>query len=209
MTEGSAAPPASSDDQQATLSERDVLSRLPGVRALLFRQTRDLEVTSDLTQEVMLSVIIAMRAGRIREPAALTAYVHQTARNTLSMHRRKMQPVIMEELPEQVPMWAERPLSPLERCEQVELNTMALAVLDELPTERDREIVRGFYVDGQDKPELMARLELSDRQFDRVISRARGRMRDLLLKKLNPDAAPVGEQPHSGVSEGQGYEVRR
>ena len=191
------------------LEESDVLRCLPGVRALLLRRTGDPELTNDLAQEVMVAVILAIREGRIREPAALTAYVLQTAKNMLSMHRRKMQPVAVGELPEVEPMWSERPRSPLEHCEEAQLNAMALAVLEELPTDRDRAIVRGFYMDGCDKPELMTQLGLDRIQFDRVISRARGRMRDLLHKKLNEETGSVRGASSSGVCSSQSQEARR
>ncbi len=191
------------------LSEEAAMRCLPGVRALLLRKTRDPELTKDLAQEVIFAVILAVREGRIRDAAALPAYVQQTARNMLSMHRRKMQPIAMGELPEVEAMWSERPLSPLEHCEQSQLNAMALAVLEELPTDRDRAIVRGYYVEGHDKPELMARLGLNKAQFDRVISRARRRMRDLLHEKLNSSNAKVRGASPSGVCTSQAEEAQR
>jgi RNA polymerase sigma factor (sigma-70 family) len=167
----------------------EVLMRaVPGVRALLLRMTRDLEVTKDLTQDVTLAVWQTIQSGGLREPAALPAYVLQCARNAALAHTRKMRPTTMADLPEREQVWADRPKTPLECCEAQELSVLAKQSVTELPTQRDRDLIQGFYVEGQSKEELMSAFGLARDQFDRVISRARGRMRDLLRGKLDADS---------------------
>jgi|GEM_PF-2267501 len=169
----------------AVLTEHDVLRCVPGLRALLLRLTRNVDTTNDLAQEVVIAVILAVRAGRLREPGALAAYVYQVARNKVATQGARPKITLVDELPETGGMWNERPLTPLEHFEAHELRGLALAVLEELPTERDRELIIGYYVDGLGKPELMQKLGLAPDQFDRVISRARGRMRERLSAKMN------------------------
>ncbi|GMU42793.1 MAG: sigma-70 family RNA polymerase sigma factor [Xanthomonadales bacterium] len=171
----------------------DALMRcVPGLRALLLRMTRDVEATNDLAQEVTFAAWQAIQAGRLRDAAALPAYALQCARNAALAHARKPRPATFDELPEAESAWAERQPTPLECCEEGEIRALARQVLAELPTERDRALIRGFYVDGRGKPELMAEFELGKDQFDRVISRARGRMRELMLEKLNAGKRAVG-----------------
>lgn len=178
---------------QGSAVSLDALMRcLPGLRALLLRMTRDLEVTNDLAQEVMFAAWQSIQSGRLREAAALPAYVLQCARHAAHAHARKPRPTTLEDLPEFEQVWGERTQTPLENCEATEIRALARQVLAELPTERDRALIRGFYVDGRAKPELMAEFALGKDQFDRVISRARGRMRDLLQEKLNAGARVVG-----------------
>jgi len=43
------------DGQTAALAESDVVSRLPGVRALILRMTHDTHLTNDLTQDVLIA----------------------------------------------------------------------------------------------------------------------------------------------------------
>lgn len=179
--EGAAAPAGADGHDEAT---RALLGCVPGLRALLLRMTRNLEITNDLAQDVLLVAWQALQAGRIREPAALPAYLHQCARHAVYAQGRRPQPVAMDELPEVESFWGERPKTPLECCEDDELRVLAQQVLADLPTERDRAVITGYYVDGEAKPELMARLGLGADHFDRVISRARGRMRELLAAKL-------------------------
>lgn len=182
--EGVADGGAEADGQTAALAESDVVARLPGVRALILRMTHDMHLTNDLTQDVLIAVVMAIREGRIRQPEALAAYMHQSARHIVYAASRKLQPVTPGELPEQETAWQDRQKTPLEQCEEDELRCLARAVLAELPVQRDRDLLVGYYIDGVGKAELMQRLQLSADQFDKVIFRARTRMRDRLREKM-------------------------
>ena len=57
------------------------------------------------------------------------------------------------------------------------------ALLDELPTERDRLLLMRFYLDGVDKQQLCREIGLSPKHFDRVLMRARGRLRTIIERK--------------------------
>jgi len=57
------------------------------------------------------------------------------------------------------------------------------SIIASLPTLRDREIVKRFYLDEEDKAEICRSLGLSPLHFDRVIFRARQRMRLLMAAK--------------------------
>ena len=52
-----------------------------------------------------------------------------------------------------------------------------------LPTVRDREIIKRFYLDEEDKAEICRSMGLSPLHFDRVMFRARQRVRVLLETK--------------------------
>ena len=51
-------------------------------------------------------------------------------------------------------------------------------IVEELPTARDREIVKRFYLDEQEKEHICSDLGLAPLHFDKVIFRARQRMRE-------------------------------
>ena len=101
----------------------------------------------------------------------------------------------------------DRQKTPLEQCEEDELRRLARSVLAELPVQRDRDLLVGYYIDGAGKAELMQRLELSADQFDKVLFRARTRMRDRLREKMQetrtgmggpaPSAFPSSARPRS------------
>ena len=106
-------------------------------------------------------------------------------------------------------MWGERPLTPLEHCEAGELRELALAVVDELSTERDRALIRAYYIDGSSKAELMRTLGLTADLFDRVISRARLRMRERLLAKMNSQPGRVRASAAPALSSSQDHGALR
>lgn len=205
--EGVADGRADADGQTGALAESDVVARLPGVHALILRMTHDRHLTNDLTQDVLIAVVMAIREGRIRQPEALAAYMHQSARHIVYAANRKLQPVTPGELPEQEAVWQDRQKTPLEQCEDDELRRLARAVLAELPVQRDRDLLVGYYIEGIGKTELMHRLQLSADQFDKVIFRARTRMRDRLREKMQetrngmegpaPSAIPSSVRPRS------------
>jgi len=49
---------------------------------------RDPEAARDLTQDVLLTVIRALRNGQLRDPERLTGFVYGTARNLINNHLR-------------------------------------------------------------------------------------------------------------------------
>ena len=57
------------------------------------------------------------------------------------------------------------------------------ALIEELPTPRDREILMGVYVREEDKDEICARLGIDSTHFNRVLFRAKQRFRELLVQK--------------------------
>lgn len=194
-----------SEPAAAAVAESDVLRCLPGVRAMILRMTRDINLANDLTQDVMIAMVVAIREGRVKHPEALAGYVHETARHIVYAANRKMRPISVETLPEHESAWLDAPRTPLDYVEDDELRRFALEVLDELPAQRDRDLIVGFYVDGLSKAELMQRLMLAADQFDKVIFRARTRMRDRLREKMQEKHAQVRDtalprDPTSGKS---------
>jgi RNA polymerase sigma-70 factor (ECF subfamily) len=55
---------------------------------MLVTRTRDPEAARDLTQEVLLAVLNALRNGQLRASDKLSAFVHGTARNLANNHLR-------------------------------------------------------------------------------------------------------------------------
>jgi RNA polymerase sigma-70 factor (ECF subfamily) len=60
----------------------------PRVLAMMLARTRDWDASRDLTQDVMLAVITALRAGALREPEKLAGFIQGTARNLANNHLR-------------------------------------------------------------------------------------------------------------------------
>jgi RNA polymerase sigma-70 factor (ECF subfamily) len=55
-------------------------------------------------------------------------------------------------------------------------------LLDELSQPRDRQVLIRFYLDEADKREICAELDLSEEHFNRVLFRAKQRLREVLRR---------------------------
>jgi RNA polymerase sigma-70 factor (ECF subfamily) len=83
--------------------------------------------------------------------------------------------------PEAVEMIAATAPSQLDRVLQAEKSKRVRQLLSEL-SDRDREILRRFYIEEEDKERICADLKLSSLHFNRVLHRARERYRELYRK---------------------------
>lgn len=148
-----------------------------GVRALVRRHCRPNDpIADDLAQDVLARVLERLRAGAIRDAAALPAYVQATIVHTTSAEYRARRategPAVLDDLPASD--------NPVERLGSEQLAALLRKVLEQLPVARDREILVRFYLDEQDKDEVCRSLGIDATHFHRVVFRARERFRDLL-----------------------------
>lgn len=148
-----------------------------GVRALVRRRCRPGDaIADDLAQDVLARVLERLRAGAIRDAAALPGYVQAAIVYTTSAEyrtRRAIEPLErIEGLPSQE--------NPQERVASGQLAALLRTALAQLPVARDREILERFYLHEQDKDEVCRQLGIDASHFHRVVFRARERLRQLL-----------------------------
>lgn len=62
----------------------------PHVMAMTAGRLRDRETASEITQEVLLGVLQALRKGQLRDPDKLPAFVIGTARNLINHHLQEL-----------------------------------------------------------------------------------------------------------------------
>jgi RNA polymerase sigma-70 factor (ECF subfamily) len=154
-------------EQQSTLAER-IRSREPAaeeelvrqfsdrVRVLAVARTRDHEAARDLTQEVMLAVVLALRNGQLREAERLAAFVYGTARNLINNYLRSRGRMPKEESIDTALDVASAP-GPVENDERVALVRRAVRALHST----DRKILLLTLVEGLTPGEIAARLGLT------------------------------------------------
>jgi len=176
----------------ALTGNRDAESRMlvalrPGVLAVLrfgaFHRWVDAE---DLTQETLHIVVERVRARTIDDPRKVFAFAAATARNLALNAARKMlrqQTVVDSELVDELAQNLEMEQSDLSEQDDRQLAEAVAALLEELPTERDRQLLMRFYLDGTDKQQLCRELGLSPKHFDRVLMRARTRLRTIIERR--------------------------
>lgn len=172
-------------DRQA--ESRMLIALRPGVLAVLrfgaFHRWVDAE---DLTQETLHIVVERVRAKTIDDPRKAFAFAAATARNLALNAARKVlrqQTVVDSELVDELAQNMEMEQNELSDSDDRHLAEAVAALLEELPTERDRQLLMRFYLDGADKQQLCQELGLSPKHFDRVLMRARSRLRVIIERR--------------------------
>jgi RNA polymerase sigma factor (sigma-70 family) len=154
-------------EEQSTLAAR-IRSREPAaeeelvrlfadrIAFLVFVRTRDREVARDLTQDVMLAVVRALRAGHVRDAERLSGFVYGTARNIINNYLRTR-----SRLPGEDPLDAALHVAstpdPVADSERTALVRRALAALGST----DRKILWLTLVEGLKPGEIAVRLGLT------------------------------------------------
>ena len=148
-----------------------------GLRILLTRRAGDPAVAADLLNEAICTSWEKWQAGQIARPEQIAGYIFQVAMNLLRNYRRgaavrpdkRGDPRVLETLPAESSSeqaWAEK-----------KITLQVRKMIEELRAPRDRMILTRFYLDEADKPTICRELGLDSEQFDKVLHRARGRLR--------------------------------
>jgi RNA polymerase sigma-70 factor (ECF subfamily) len=177
-----AAPPAGEAGGPASdpfVQLADVYRSYPGLRALIMRRVRDPDVAMDILQDAAVTTLEKLRAGEIAEPRMLGGFLYRVAINHARNHLRK----------EYVRQGDADALELLEAPEsdggawslaRRQWRELARSLLDELSVGRDRELLVRYYLHEEERDEICRALGLSETHFNRVIFRARTRVRELL-----------------------------
>jgi len=149
-----------------------------GVRVILRHVARDPALADDLHQETFRVGIERIRAGALRDESQPGAFLAGLARNLAIDHFRKARRNVPEDEAglDRTPSAAPSALEQLERQEDA---VRVAQVLEALPTERDRAVLRRFYLGQEDKDALCEELGVDRLQFNRILHRARERFRAL------------------------------
>ncbi len=158
---------ARAEDELARLFHRRVL-------VMMLARLRQAETARDLTQDVLLAVLLALRKGQLREGEKLTAFVHGTARNVLNGFFRARGPEAVPLAPEHAITGADDILDQLHR------RALVKRLLDSLDGD-DRRILGLILVEGLKPGEAAERLGLSPEvvraRKSRALKKAVERMR--------------------------------
>jgi RNA polymerase sigma-70 factor (ECF subfamily) len=153
-----------------------------GVMVIVAKAGRGRVPVEDLCQDVLTTAIEKVRARAIRDPERLSGFVAGLARMVVMDYVRKerSRDAIEARMP---PAPGAHPPEALNTLLQQEQAAMVRAVIGELDSDRDREILFRFYLADDDKERICRDLGLSTIHFNRVLFRARERFRKLYRKK--------------------------
>lgn len=152
------------------------------IMLILLRRTGRTQLANDLCQDTFVVALRKLRAGDLRKPSSLSSFIRQTAVNISIDHFRKERRYVQRDDRAIFQHQSHRD----HKARGIDGRTMRLAIddaLEQLKVPRDREILRRFYLADQDKSTICTDLSLSSTHFDRVLYRAKQRLRRLIKRQ--------------------------
>lgn len=152
---------------------------------ILTQRSKDPELAADIAQDAIIVTINKARQGEISRPEALPAFIHHTANNLLIASYRKQSRHKTDPLDHEMSQVfsQERPFE--QQINQQQVRKLIQQILDELPNLRDKEILQRHFSYGHSKSEVCDALSLTPAHFDRVIYRAKSRLKQILVSQYN------------------------
>lgn len=158
-----------------------------GLLALLTARTGDRELAKDLRQDTYCIALEKLRNDRLAEPERLSAYLSGIARNLVIGDVRKKSRRKTTSDTDFLQHCSDETPGQFQQVSRAQVARLVRRLLDELPVERDRELLTRFYVYDQDKELICEELELDSLHFNRVLFRAKKRLRELVESVENSE----------------------
>ena len=168
-------------------AEQEMIERYQrGLRAMLFNRCQDRALAEDVAQDTWLLVLQKVRENNLKDSSKLAAFIIQIGKNQLIMKYRK-ESHRQHEGDESMQFIADGDPTPEQRLINSQLGESISKLMKQLSQPRDRELLRRFYLMGDEKKELCKQYDITESHFDRVIYRARERFKSLW--QTQPDQA--------------------
>lgn len=181
-------------------AEEELVRRFsPGVLYHLRKMTANPALSDDLHQDTFRIVLERLRRQELEDPSRLAGFILGTARNVaLGEHRKRTR---RGDVPLAGDLDVPDPsASQLGRVLRQEEDAAIERLLGELNTDRDRQLLLRFYVGEEDREQICADLGLTFPQFNKVIFRARRRLKELLLAAGIGRRSAIAEAPEAASS---------
>ncbi|MEO1595644.1 MAG: sigma-70 family RNA polymerase sigma factor [Pseudomonadota bacterium] len=143
------------------------------------------ELAKDLAQEAIAVGLARLRSGVLRDRHKIENFLYRTAYFLWIGERRRRSRTLP--LCDVIGALHDADSDPYQESESTAtgLRDMLQSLLDQLPSHRDRELLRRYFFADQEKATICACLSLTNRHFDRVLSRAKTRLRNLAFSPDN------------------------
>ena len=155
-----------------------------GVSFIIRRKIQNPPDVEELIQQTLMIAIEKIRRGDLHEPKALSGYICGIAGKLAHVHIQKMRVRKLTDIDE-IASVVDPNRGPFEQLLRKEEAQILRQVIGELKVERDREIITRRYFLDEEKESICMSLSLTSLQFNRVISRALERFRELYQEKLS------------------------
>ncbi len=153
------------------------------ITAIALAITRDVQASEDIAQEAFLKAW--QQLDRLKNSASFLPWLRQITRNLARDHLRanRSRPLSGEGADLAIQMAADPSPTPSEQLLQTEEEIVAKDIISALP-EESRETLLLYYREGQSSQQVAALLGLSDAAVRKRLSRARGTVREEMLKRF-------------------------
>jgi len=172
-------PPATHPGADRAMIEALIARQYPGLRLLILRRVQNNDVAQDLLQDAVRTTWEKWQSGQIERPELLGGYIFKVAMNLLrnlrrSAHERmnRQAPEALEALPAET--------DATDRWVEKKIGLRVRRLLEAMNVPRDREILIRLYLNDEDRETICRDLALDADQFDKVLHRARARLRTLI-----------------------------
>lgn len=174
------------------IAESELIERyMYSIKLILLSRTGSVQLANDLCQDTFIVTLRKLRAGELRKPKSLSAFIRQTAVNICIDHFRKEKRYIQQDNGT-ISLHQSHRDNKSKGIDSQTTRAVLETALDQLVMSRDREILRRFYLADEDKTRICSALELSATHFDRVLYRAKQRMRELINQQKGLKASLFG-----------------
>jgi len=146
-----------------------------GLLSLVRRKIKDRELAADLINEAIAITLEHARLGRLTQQGGIGGYVFQVAMNLLRNYRRNADN--RNDLRSSVEVLEIHVTYEPDEIEAAQIRKKTQRLIESLASARDREVVKRFYLDEEDKQTICESMGLTPLQFTQVMSRARQRMK--------------------------------
>jgi RNA polymerase sigma-70 factor (ECF subfamily) len=156
-------------------AEAELFRRMaPRIRLYGLRHLRDEQAADDLTQQVLMTTIKALRAGRLRDPDKLVSFMLGTCRMTVLDIRRGAQRKqrLLEQFVAELPVSVETPSPSVDEAQ--------LARCVQLLKERERTVIVMSFYDQKTAADLAGFLRVSEGNVRVIRHRALHQLRECL-----------------------------
>jgi RNA polymerase sigma factor (sigma-70 family) len=162
---------------------RIVVASQNTVTAVALAITRDVATSEDIAQEAFLSAWQNLR--RLQNPASFLPWLRQITRNLAHDHLRGVQrrPRPVDDAEAAIEAAADPQPCPVDQMIEHEQQAIAADLISALPDE-SREVLLLYYREGQSSQQVARLLGLSDAAVRKRLSRARGSVREDLLRRF-------------------------
>lgn len=151
-----------------------------GLRFLIQRRAGNAEVAADILNQAACTAWEKWQNGQVRRPEEIGGYIFQVAMNLLRNHRRSIAERADRRLDSEVLGHLPGNADATDRWLEKKIAARVKDLLQDLRSPRDREILVRFYLREEEKEAICRDLGLEAEQFDKVLHRARGRLKELL-----------------------------